>query len=312
MKKLLIVWTVICLLILITACSNESKRSGQVVAYGGDSTFFELDCEDGNNYGYVITEDTKLIWKDKSAFSMWGENIDEWYVFGRNMYVTVEGNQKTESADEYVDECVEGWYVAETITVIGVDEIYFRVDAKPVIYLYPEEKTKVQVKLDYSGKLTCTYPKYENGWEVIAQEDGTLLDANSQAYNYLYWEGINAIEYDFSRGFCVKGEDTATFLEKSLEALGLSRKEANEFIVYWLPQLECNPYNLISFQSENYTDSAKLEITPKPNTMIRVFMAWMPLEEAVQIESQILTSTERKGFTVVEWGGTKVNTGEIK
>ena len=312
MKKLLIVWTVICLLILITACSNESKRSGQVVAYGGDSTFFELDCEDGNNCGYVITEDTELIWQDKSAFSMWGENIDEWYVFGRNMYVTVEGNQKTESADEYVDECVEGWYVAETITVTGVDEIYFRVDAKPVIYLYPEEKTKVQVKLDYSGKLTCTYPKYENGWEVIAQEDGTLLDANSQAYNYLYWEGINAIEYDFSRGFCVKGEDTATFLEKSLEALGLSRKEANEFIVYWLPQLECNPYNLISFQSENYTDSAKLEITPKPNTMIRVFMAWMPLEEAVQIESQILTSTERKGFTVVEWGGTKVNTGEIK
>lgn len=312
MKKLLIVWTVICLLILITACSNKSKRSGQVVAYGGDSTFFELDCEDGNNYGYVITEDTELIWQDKSAFSMWGENIDEWYIFGCNMYVTVEGNQKTESADEYVDECVEGWYVAETITVTGVDEIYFRVDAKPVIYLYPEETTKVQVKLDYSGKLTCTYPKYENGWEVIAQEDGTLLDANSQAYNYLYWEGINAIEYDFSRGFCVKGEDTATFLEKSLEALGLSRKEANEFIVYWLPQLECNPYNLISFQSENYTDSAKLEITPKPNTMIRVFMAWMPLEEAVQIESQILTSTERKGFTVVEWGGTKVNTGEIK
>jgi hypothetical protein len=303
---------VICLLISITACSNESKRSGQVVAYGGDSTFFELDCEDGNNYGYVITEDTELIWQDKSAFSMWGENIDEWYVFGRNMYVTVEGNQKTESADEYVDECVEGWYVAETITVTGVDEIYFRVDAKPVIYLYPEEKTKVQVKLDYSGKLTCTYPKYENGWEVIAQEDGTLLDANSQAYNYLYWEGINAIEYDFSRGFCVKGEDTATFLEKSLEALGLSRKEANEFIVYWLPQLECNSYNLISFQSENYTDSAKLEITPKPNTMIRVFMAWMPLEEAVQIESQILTSTERKGFTVVEWGGTKVNIGEVK
>jgi hypothetical protein len=41
-------------------------------------------------------------------------------------------------------------------------------------------------------------------------------------------------------------------------------------------------------------------------------MAWTPLEEAVQIESQILTSTERKGFTVVEWGGTKVNTGEIK
>ncbi len=38
---------------------------------------------------------------------------------------------------------------------------------KPVIYLYPEEKTEVAVKLDYDGELTATYPDYRNGWHFI-------------------------------------------------------------------------------------------------------------------------------------------------
>ena len=44
-----------------------------------------------------------------------------------------------------------------------------------------------------------------------------------------------------TEGFCVKGEDTAAFLEDALSKLGLNRKEANEFIVYWLPLMEQNP-----------------------------------------------------------------------
>lgn len=39
---------------------------------------------------------------------------------------------------------------------------------KPVIYLYPEQKTAVSVSLDYAGTLTATYPAYENGWHVTA------------------------------------------------------------------------------------------------------------------------------------------------
>lgn len=85
--------------------------------------------------------------------------------------------------------------------------------------------------------------------------------------------------------------------------MGLTRKEANEFIVYWLPRMEKNPYNLISFQQENYTDHAKLHINPRPDTLLRVFMAWKPLETPVEIPTQELLYTERKGFTVVEWGG---------
>ena len=177
---------------------------------------------------------------------------------------------------------------------------------KPVIYLYPEAETEVSVELMLNGELTCTYPAYNDGWSVTALPDGTLTDAKGQTYNYLYWEGEAEMAYDFSEGFCVKGEDTAAFLEKALEELGLTRREANEFIVYWLPMMEQNPYNLISFQTENYTDAAKLTVSPAPDTVIRIFMAWKGAEVFVNLPEQELTPPERTGFTVVEWGGTEV------
>ncbi|MBE6540893.1 MAG: hypothetical protein E7672_00375 [Ruminococcaceae bacterium] len=178
---------------------------------------------------------------------------------------------------------------------------------KPVIYLYPESETNVQVKLTFDGRLTCTYPLYNDGWTVTAFPDGTLFDGQGQMYNYLYWEGETDVRFDFTKGFCVKGSDTAEFLEDALEKLGLTRREANEFIVYWLPIMQNNAYNVISFQSDVYTNAAKLEITPEPDTVIRVYMAWQASDEYVEIEEQILTSAEREGFTVVEWGG-----GEVK
>ena len=179
-------------------------------------------------------------------------------------------------------------------------------EEKPVIYLYPEETTAVSVRLDYDGQLTCTYPAYENGWVVTATPDGTLTDAKGQTYNYLYWEGETAAEYDLTEGFCVAGADTAAFLEDALTQLGLTRREANEFIVYWLPRMEGNPYNQISFQQEAYTDSAKLTVTPAPDSILRVFMVWKPLDKPVDIPAQTLPAFERHGFTLVEWGGAKV------
>ena len=177
---------------------------------------------------------------------------------------------------------------------------------KPVIYLYPEEETEVSVKLDLNGRLTCTYPEYKDGWKVTAVPDGTLTDVNGQIYNYLYWEGETNTNYDLSKGFCVKGKDTAKFLEDALRRLGLNRKEANEFIVYWLPLMQDNPYNIISFQTHIYTEAAKLNISPSPDTLIRVFMTWQSTDKYVDLPEQQLSAPERNGFTVVEWGGTEI------
>lgn len=178
---------------------------------------------------------------------------------------------------------------------------------KPVIYLYPEEETEVSVKLDFDGELTSTYPAYENGWNVIAQPDGTLTDPETgREYYCLFWEGISYADYDLSKGFVVAGEDTESFLEDALKKLGLTHKEANEFIIYWLPRMEDNAYNLISFQGAAYTESAVLTIDPAPDTLLRVFMVFKPLDAPVEIPAQELTAPERKGFTAVEWGGAEI------
>ena len=189
------------------------------------------------------------------------------------------------------------------LTILTESQMQVR---KPVLYLYPETRIEVSVELDFSGKLMTTYPKYSDGWIVTAEPDGTITDTENQIYNYLYWEGLSDVKYDMSEGFCIKGSDTAEFLEYALSELGLTRREANEFIVYWLPFMEGNEYNVISFQKETYTDDAKLKINPCPDTIIRVFMAWYGSGKPVEMKEQELTAPERRGFTVVEWGGSEI------
>ncbi len=175
-------------------------------------------------------------------------------------------------------------------------------DEKPVIYLYPQQETDITVKLDYDGELLFTYPTYQDGWEVTAFPDGTIV-SDGREYSYLFWDGNSNTEYDMSSGFVVKGDETEEFLVEKLSYLGLTPTEYNEFIVYWMPRMAGNDYNLITFQQEAYTDSVNLIIEPKPDSIQRVFMVYKPLDEAIEIEPQQLEPFQRTGFAVIEWGG---------
>ncbi len=266
-----------------------------IEATGTDS--YERDGE--KEYTFEVKKDTviQLCWMSFAHNHMWYLEIEspDGEVYGSPLPYFCE----TEEDTVYIGKHWDGkenlpydWGETETVMPL-----------KPVIYLYPEVPTDVIVELDYDGELTCTYPKYQNGWSVTAYPDGTLTDASGMSYYYLYWEGRGNGTSDFSKGFCVPGEDTAVFLEDALRKLGLNRKEANEFIIYWLPHMEQNPYNVIAFQTTAYTETAKLRVVPEPDTLIRVYMAWFRSDNPVPIPEQELTAPERKGFTVVEWGG---------
>lgn len=176
--------------------------------------------------------------------------------------------------------------------------------AKPVIYLYPTETMDVSVNVELTGVFTSTYPAYNDGWTVTAQPDGTLTDGSGREYYCLFWEALlPSAGMEFDRGWCVAGEDTAAFLEEKLGELGLTDREANEFIIYWLPQMEDNAYNLIAFQTEAYEAAAKLTVEPAPDSMLRVFMTWKSVPVKVDVEPQVFEPFVREGFTVVEWGG---------
>ncbi|MBR6504602.1 MAG: hypothetical protein IKT41_02640 [Clostridia bacterium] len=182
-------------------------------------------------------------------------------------------------------------------------------DDKPIIYLYPTEETAVSVKLGNPEKITCSYPKYVDGWNVIAKPDGTLTytETGRELYS-LYWQGKDANDKMNSKeGFVVKGEDTIRFLEEKLEILGLNQKEAEEFIIYWLPKMESNKYNYIRFASmEEIEEYMPLEINPKPDTIIRILMEFKGLDKYIEIPEQKLETTTREGFVAVEWGGTEL------
>ena len=180
---------------------------------------------------------------------------------------------------------------------------------KPIIYLYPTEETQINVQLGNKEKITCSYPKYTTGWNVIAQPNGDLkdIDTNKNLYS-LYYESDNVVEFKVEKdGFIVKGEDSAEFLEEKLKILGLTDREAEEFIIYWLPKLEANKYNYIRFATGEEIDAnMPLTITPTPDTTIRILMEYKGLENPIEVEEQKLETTERKGFVAIEWGGTEI------
>ena len=71
---------------------------------------------------------------------------------------------------------------------------------KPVIYLYPQVETEVHVELDFSGQLMTTYPKYNDGWDVVATPEGRLVEKDSHLeYSYLFWDGSSDYEWHIEK-----------------------------------------------------------------------------------------------------------------
>ena len=207
-------------------------------------------------------------------------------------------------------EIPEGYSVNVTGEAINTVDCPEGVDYKPVIYLYPTKTTDVSVKFAKPELLTTTYPKYENAWTVTATKDGNLYDQKTNRNYYaLYYESLTSISKGVRQeGFVVENKNTIKFLEDKLSKLGLTERESNEFIMYWLPKLEQSKYNYIYFNTlEEVNADMPIEVNPKPDTMIRIIMEYKPLSEPINVKEQVIITPERKGFTLVEWGGTKIN-----
>ena len=183
------------------------------------------------------------------------------------------------------------------------------IELKPMLYFYPEDTVDLQVELEYGGEILHSYPKMNGqNWRVKASPDGTLIDASGRQYYGLFWEGSPDHPVIPDCGFVVSKDSLVPFLENALDALGLNFKEANEFMVFWLPILEQNEYNLIHFDTEDYVKYAQLKIQPKPDHVIRLMMCYKGLKKPIVYPIQTLPERPiRSGFTVVEWGGSQSN-----
>jgi hypothetical protein len=182
------------------------------------------------------------------------------------------------------------------------------INKKPVIYLYPEKDMDISVQLNINKKdneLTTIYPKFngeDNTWNVHAKPNGDIILGN-KTYPYLFWEAKSYYNQEIKEGFIVKDINAEEFLENKLKILGLNDKESTDFITFWLPVLLRNKLSLCNFQSEQFFNNFKLNVNPKPDTMIRIFLSIKKLNSPIEIKEQKLEKNERKGYTLIEWGG---------
>ncbi|MBR3132778.1 MAG: hypothetical protein IKG42_01665 [Clostridia bacterium] len=203
-------------------------------------------------------------------------------------------------------------YTALTRRVVDYeDDIDIAVPTlKPIIYFYPEKETKINVKLGYPNKIMVSYPNYKSeGWDVIAYPNGNLkyIENGRNLYS-LYYESDSVYDFKVEKdGFIVKRDEIEKFLEEKLEILGLNEKESEEFIIYWLPKLQEHEYNYIRFATmDEINKNMPIDFSVTPDTLIRVLMTYKGLDTPIEVKEQKLNKVYRKGFVIVEWGGTEI------
>ena len=212
---------------------------------------------------------------------------------------------------------------------------------KPVVYMYSKyDYANIDIgfyitdvlDLDFAERNMITYPETGCCWNTTAHKDGiitvkknwdndigkykTLIDTR-----YLFWEADMIVDVNEWQ-YCVKRENVIAFLSNILAKHGLNDIEKADFITYWAPILMKNEWNLISFDT-TYEDSVTYEMmiyerTDKgeyiernvPDTFIRVFMAYQPVNECIDIKYREKIITPRhNGTTIVEWGGCEIPKG---
>jgi len=199
-----------------------------------------------------------------------------------------------------------GKTVSATVTIFAGE--YFGERAKPVIYLYPTRETRVSVNVKPRGGVSVSDPPIGSGWTVTARPDGRITDpATGRDYPYLFWESPDdSPPFAYREGFVAARAELPAFFRDKLAALGLVDAEIADFLEYWLPVLDEYEWYQIAFVPKATLDTeAPLTVSPKPDTVIRVYFDWKGLEGPASVPPQTLERVERRGFTVVEWGGRK-------
>ena len=177
--------------------------------------------------------------------------------------------------------------------------------AKPVIYLDPETAMPVRVSLDVpGGRITKVDPTLDsgNGWNVVANPDGKTV-WNGEGYPYLFYEAALPDRLSKDTFWVVKGSEVNGWFSEMLPKMGLNGKETKDFTDYWSVNLpKANYYKISLVKQEQYDEAVKLDIEPKPDTVIRVILVIGKLDKPVNAVEPVLVIPERKGFTAVEWG----------
>ena len=280
--------------------------------YEGCSGDYELDTVN------ILKEELEIsgytIKTNQPIYEYLDKERDELKTFYQGYKEFNEGwnSEETLSYEDFITSHPLIFWEDETGRIIRfVNSVFSQVGgcAKPIVYLYPQKQTDVTVEvLPTNGELTFTYPEYTGQWQVTANRNGSLIDKFGNSYDYLWWESKHNLPLDMNEGFVVSNTSLSSFFDLTLKNAGFLQNEIDDFKEFWIPTMntQYSPYFKISFlQNEDVDRIANLSIFPKPDTEIRIFMIYERLDSKKEIPIQDIIQTERKGFVVTEWGGTR-------
>ena len=156
------------------------------------------------------------------------------------------------------------------------------------------------------GGFSYTEPDYGDGWNVTAFPDGRIVNrADGLEYPYLFWEGRGGLYSPVETYWVVEQSDVEYFLRETLAKMNFNQSEIADFIEFWLPRMQSEPFYKIGFHGTNVMNElAPLSLSVKPDHVFRILMdyegldVWQPSKPPTR-----LPRANRDGFEVMEWGG---------
>ena len=179
-----------------------------------------------------------------------------------------------------------------------------RTAIKPNIYLYPEETTNISVVFDSPELLLTVIPDYNTGWYATVDPNSNML-VDGKYYGYLFYESMTG-DYNMQKeyGFKVPVKGRKAFFEYIANYYGFNKQETEDFVTFWCSRLDSNKeYAMYPQLTESIDTYMAVKITPQPESIFRIWFLFYELEDSIELSKPKEIKAERKGYTMVEWGG---------
>jgi hypothetical protein len=203
-------------------------------------------------------------------------------------------------------------WVANYPYVINVDT--------PSLYLYPEQKQEVVVKLDVRGQgvMTSSIPPYNDGWHTLvdpAQPYSRITLKYAPPFDnvpvgFLDYHAIREGDWQEEEGWAVARRDVRTLLSDVLDQIGCNAIEREDYL-HIVPRVIEEKYpneatRLLALPQVGriVDDSVGLDVQPKPDSVYRLWIYFKELgaKEKAEVRAPKLPKIRRTGFHVVELG----------
>jgi len=175
---------------------------------------------------------------------------------------------------------------------------------KPNIYLYPTEKSKIRVNLNFplGGKIIKSIPVYGNGWLIDVDTSG-LINNN---YEYLFYESVQPDIWQLNEGWTIKRSELKGFFTDNMLKHGFYGREIKDFLDYWIPRLiDFQYYEIYPQESDIIEKAIKLKVSKTPDSVLRLFYLIRGVNSDSNNNINLPSENplfKRSGFCVTEWG----------